>query len=125
MSLNIYIEKRQEGYYAVKLDGRLDSHTYADCENKLFPVLNHDPRVLLFDMAGLTYISSMGLRVIIKARKKVESKGGAVIISNLQPQIAKVFEIASALPDVNIFAGVEEADRYFDVMQQRELDRQK
>jgi hypothetical protein len=31
---------------------------------------------------------------------------------NLQPQVAKVFEIVKALPDFNIFTSAEEADEY-------------
>jgi len=125
MSLNIYIDKRDDGYYAIKLDGRLDTNTFEDCESKIQPILNKNPQVLMFDMTNLAYISSMGLRTMLKTRKVLEAKGGRIIMINLQPQIAKVFEIAQALPEVNIFASVEEADHYFDVMQKKELEKQK
>lgn len=125
MSLNVYIEKRNDKYYAVKLDGRLDTHTFEDCESKLQPILNQEPKVLMFDLTNLSYISSMGLRTMLKTRKTLEAKGGKIVMLNLQPQIAKVFEIAQALPDVNIFSSEQEADHYFDVMQKKEMEKQK
>jgi anti-anti-sigma factor len=124
MALETKVTERNPGFFMVALEGRLDSHTYEGCEAKLAPVLESDVQVLMFEMGQLSYISSMGLRVILKARKAVEGKGGSLIMAHLQPQIAKVFEIANALPDVNIFESVEEADRYLDLMQRRELDRQ-
>jgi len=38
------------------------------------------------------------IRVIMVARKAVTSRGGKVILVNIQPQIEKVFEIVRALP---------------------------
>lgn len=124
MALQVYIEKREEGYYALKLDGRLDTHTFEACEEKLRPILNQNPRIVLFDLGGLSYISSMGMRTMLQTRKAVEKGGGTIVMINLQPQISKIFEIAQALPEVNIFASVEEADQYFDTMQRREIEKQ-
>jgi len=125
MSLKIEILERGGDLYQVNLDGRLETATYPYCESHLLPVLDKKPKVLMFDMEKLSYISSMGLRVIFKARKRVESTGGSLVMVNLQPQIAKIFDIANALPKESIFASVEEADQYFDIMQRKELDRQK
>jgi hypothetical protein len=36
---------------------------------------------------------------------------------NLQPQIKKVFDILNALPTMQVFASIEEMDRYLDAMQ--------
>jgi hypothetical protein len=42
-----------------------------------------------------------------------------VALTNLQPQIRKVFEIIQALPSLNIFESVEELDRYLAAMQRK------
>lgn len=106
----------------VALAGRLDSETVQACSETLSQILSGPVRVLLFDLTSLSFISSMGLRLILNARKQMEAKGGTVVMTSLQPQIAKVFEIAQVLPNVSIFESVEEADRYFAVMQQKVLD---
>lgn len=120
MSLSVNVEERTDGYYTIHLDGRLDSETYSTCENIVGPLLETPVAGILLDMSKLSYISSMGIRVIFKIRKVVETAGGSVMMANLQPQIAKVIEIANALPKTRVFASIGEADRYFDAIQRRE-----
>ena len=74
---------------------------------------------LLFDLGGLDYISSAGIRSLVKARKALESRGGGVAVARLQPAVRKVFDIVKALPSADIFADDAEFDAYLDRMQQR------
>ena len=125
MSLRIETERRAAAIVFMRLEGRLDTVTYLELEKALAPVLAGRPQALLFDMAGLSFISSMGLRVLFMARKSVEEGGGRMVMTHIQPQIAKVLEIAAALPPENVFASIEEADRYLAAMQRKELEKQK
>jgi anti-sigma B factor antagonist len=122
MPLIMNIENRKPGYYIVTLNGRLDGTTCTDCQAKMNPLLIPETKTLLFDMSNLEYISSMGLRIIIKARKVIEGQGGSVNTINLQPQIKKVFEIANLLRGMTLFASTKEADDYFDAMQKKVLE---
>lgn len=117
--LEITVENQPQGRVRVALVGRLDTQTYAQCEARLQPLLIPATRVLVLDMAGLDYISSMGLRVLMKTTRAMGAHGGKCILTRLQPPIRKVIEIANALPKESVFASIEEADRYLDVMQQR------
>ena len=67
----------------------------------------------------LNYLSSAGIRVILKARDALKKNNGKVTFMNLQPQIKKVFDIINALPSVQIFASIEELDEYLDAMQKK------
>lgn len=124
MALYVKVSKQREGYFIVTLNGKLDSQTSSECETHLAPLLTGAAKVVLLDMSLLDYISSMGVRLVLKTRKALEARNARLIMSNLQPQIAKVFEIAKALPPQAIFTSVAEADRYFDVIQRRELEKQ-
>jgi anti-sigma B factor antagonist len=117
--LEIAIEQQPEGRCRVVLKGRLDTQTYAQCEQALEPLLKDSTKVLLFDCAQLDYLSSMGLRVLMKTSKAMSSLGGKCLLTKLQPPVRTVIEIANALPGQNIFASIEEADRYLDLMQRR------
>ena len=112
---------QKRGAWVVDIDGRLDNQTWSQCEQKLAPLFEAKPASVTLDLAGLEYISSMGIRTIMKVRKAVEGAGGKVVLAEMQPQIAKVFEITAALPKERIFASIEEADRYFTTIQEREL----
>jgi anti-anti-sigma regulatory factor len=61
----------------------------------------------------------MGLRVLMKTTKALAVHGGKCLLTRLQPPIRAVIDIANALPAQSIFASVEEADAYLDLMQRR------
>lgn len=122
MSLTISIKDKESGVVEVALGGRLDTDTSADLESRLEKVLDRKLRALVFNMAELNYVSSMGVRVVFKALKHMRGQGGNLLMINLQKQIKKVFDIAQALPPESIFASVEEADAYLDEMQRKALE---
>ncbi|HAJ27336.1 MAG TPA: hypothetical protein DCG53_08875 [Syntrophus sp. (in: bacteria)] len=122
MSLTMKIENKMSGYHVVKLIGRLDGTTYAECESNIASLLIPETKTLMFDMTNLDYISSMGLRIIITTRRFIEGNGGSVQMINMQPQIEKVFKIANLLNGIMLFASVKEADDYFEAMQKKVLD---
>jgi anti-sigma B factor antagonist len=96
--------------------------TYADCEARITSILMPSTKSIMFDMSKLDYISSMGLRIILKTRQFIEGHGGIVSVVNMQPQIKKVMEIVNLLRGMTLFASIEEADDYFDAMQKNVLE---
>ncbi len=125
MALKVDIEKRDGGTCVVKLEGRLDTDTYLECQQKIKPLFTASTKVLMFDMSNLSYISSAGVSTIFSAKKSIEANKGTFMMVNLQPQIKKVFEIIKALPDESIFGSIEEADNYLDAMQRKEIEKEK
>lgn len=121
MALEITVNKKQNGVFFVSLLGSIDTETYTQLEDKMNPILSSLPKVVVFDMERVNYISSMGVSLVITAKKEVEKNKGVFIMANLQPQIKKVFEIVATLPNLKIFSSVEEADAYLAKMQQDEL----
>ncbi len=121
MSLKTSVTQRRKGVHTVRLEGRLDTATSLDCEEKLKPLLDGDARTIVFDLEKLEYISSMGLRLILAARKALAARKGRVLLIHPQPQIAKVFEIADILPKTDIFESLESADIFLDAVQRKEL----
>lgn len=121
MSLKILIDEKKRGVFVVRLAGRLDSATSGDCEKKLDTLIKGGAHTLLLNLEKLDYISSMGLRVILSARKALAARKGSVALSHLQPQIAKVFEMADILPKTSIFDSTESADIFLEAVQNREL----
>lgn len=69
------IEKRVKGTtLVVSLYGRLDTNTAPQLEEEI-RVLPEEITDLLFDMKELDYISSAGLRILLGAQKKMNSRG--------------------------------------------------
>jgi anti-anti-sigma factor len=119
MAFTVQLHSKQTGVYTVRPEGYLDSNTYSILEERIAPILVPSTKVIIFDMTNLEYISSAGLRVLFKAAKALRENDGTYIMTNLKPQIKKVFEIVKALPSMRIFKSEKEIDDYLDAMQKR------
>lgn len=84
------IEKIVNGEnYIVSISGRLDTATAPQLENFLGENLANMGGLTL-DCAGLEYISSAGLRVLLSAQKKMQGK---MKLKNVCELVMEVFEI--------------------------------
>ncbi len=122
MALQIDINHKTDEFWEVSLTGSLDTETATQLEKELAQIFVPDSKKLLFNMAGLEYVSSAGIRIIAMASKKMKENSGTIAMTGLQPQIEKIFEIVKALPNFGIFKDEAEADAYFDLMQKKVLD---
>lgn len=86
MSLEIIKEEN-----ILKLEGRLDTETAPLLEMELDPIIENN-NSLVIDMKNLEYVSSAGLRVILKAHKAF-SKMEGLTLTNVPPVIMEIFTI--------------------------------
>ena len=124
MPLDIRIQKdvgNQAGVITVTLAGSLDTATAPELAEALAPLLANTTRDIVFDLAGLKFISSAGLRVLASTRKMLKERGGQVSFVHMQPQIQEVFEIMKSLPGVAVFKDLGELDRYLAARQRSHL----
>ena len=90
------ISKAQEGNaLTLALEGRLDTTTSPELEEVIAGLNNVD--TLVMDIAGLEYISSAGLRVLLSAQKTMNAKGG-MTIKNATEEVMEIFEV-TGYPD--------------------------
>ncbi len=99
------ISQRDEGDAKIlEVEGRLDSNTAPKFEETLFDAIRNGGRKVIIDCGSLGYISSAGLRVILKAAKDVKRSEGQLVLCALQDYVREVFEISgfdSFLPIVS------------------------
>ena len=117
MPLKVKSTLKRPGVMVISPIGAIDAGSYTVFENKVEEVLKESPDIVLFDMEFTDYISSTGIRVLLKTKKALRETDGKMVFMNLQPQIKKVFDILQALPSLKVFASIEELDNYLDVMQ--------
>ena len=119
MSLTVTSKEGRVGVFVVSPVGSIDSDTHTILENKVDSIVETSPTEIVFDMESVDYISSAGVRVVLKTKKVLKKNEGRVILMNLQPQIKKVFDIINALPSMTVFTSVRELDNYLDKMQRK------
>jgi len=121
MSLKVMVLKKEEGVFVISPIGSVDSDTYLVLEKETEAVLAKHPKVVIFDMRGVNYISSSGLGVVFKTKKALKQDQGKLYLVNLTPPVKKVFDVVNALPEQDVFASVEELDNYLDKIQNEEI----
>lgn len=88
--MNIEIKRTAEETI-IELVGRLDTTTAPDLDKTINQDIA-DVKNLVFDIKGLQYLSSAGLRVLLGAQKKMQ-KIGTMKVTNVCEEIMEVFEM--------------------------------
>ena len=102
-------KKKQSGINIFRLNGRLDSNTSQGFEQKLFEAISDGTKSMVVDFKDLDYISSAGLRVILKATKAIKREDGRIMLCSMQDYVKEVFEIAGFDSFLPIVATMDDA----------------
>ncbi len=84
---------RQEQNTFLSLSGRLDTMTSNELASTLSEVFEEGFENLVFDLSGLDYISSAGLRVFLSAQKKINAEGLQMKVVGSNESVKEVFEV--------------------------------
>jgi anti-anti-sigma factor len=79
------------------LEGELDAHSSA----ALAEQLQREPQTSVLDLAGVTFIDSSGLRVLVEAHQARESEGGLVLRSP-SSAVQRLLEISGLAPHLDV-----------------------
>ncbi len=106
--MDIKEEKRGE-VKIVSLHGRLDASATKGLEQRLLSIIDEGGRRLVLDLADLSYISSMGLRVLILLAKNLQKTKGSLALAALSNPVSDIFEIAGFTSIFSIYRTCDEA----------------
>jgi len=75
------------------LDGRIDASGSIRLDTGVKEHLDPSDRAVIFDMAGVSYLSSAGIRVFVGLEKTLRGRDGHLLLCSVQPAVLKVLEI--------------------------------
>jgi len=122
VALTVRVTESRPFSRTVVLEGRLNNDTVPLLDDELNKIAGSTATVVIFDLAGLEYISSSGLRSIFGIRKVMTARSGKALLINPRPQVQKVLEIVNAADLSAVFTSVQELDRYLDAMQRKVVE---
>lgn len=96
------IDERSGDVLILHLNGRLDSSTSPEFEKRLLDRIDSGERRLVLEFAGLDYVSSAGLRILLMAAKRLRQATGTLVLCGLKPPIREVLEVSGFLPILNV-----------------------
>lgn len=91
------------------IQGRLDSSSSKELEDKVMGLLAGGTTRLLMDFGGVDYINSSGLRVLLMALQHLKKNGGRLHLCDIKDYMREVFEISGYTEIFPIFPGQAEA----------------
>ena len=77
----------------VTLTGEIDFSVTPAVRERLMDVVAANAPEIVLDMAGLSYIDSSGLALLIELRKILAESGRSVHIRTISPQVRKLFNL--------------------------------
>ncbi len=89
--------------------GRIDAAHSEAFQTRLAAAVGRAAALVVVDMAGVAYISSVGLRALMMAAKQTKVSGGKLAVAALQPVVKEIFEISRFNFVVKSFATPREA----------------
>ena len=119
MALKITPTQKNAHTVSFTLSGQLDSETTPALDQQIQRALLDGADIIILDMAALKMITSAGVGVVMKTQTSLAKRRGELMMLNMPPQIAKVFEIVRLLPTLTVFESVQEMDNYLIKIQQR------
>lgn len=89
--------RNENGVVHFDLTGRIDTNTSAELQSALENYFDTDGFQIILDFAGIDFVSSAGLRVLLMTEKKAKAHNGKAIIRNVNSNILEVFEMTSLI----------------------------
>ena len=84
---------RDRGILVLSLEGRLDMQGALDLEEWIREEVQGTDNAVVLDMSGISYLSSAGIRAIVRLEKMLEPRGGGLHIAGVQPYPLSVLEL--------------------------------
>lgn len=107
--MNVLQESLPGQVYRIAPQGRLDAVTVPALEMAIDEQLNAQHFRLIIDLSEAAYISSSGLRALLRARRQAQLGGGDVVLCAMNERVAEVFEMIGFNSLFRIFTTAAEA----------------
>jgi anti-sigma B factor antagonist len=102
-------EQMQGEVVFLGLHGRLDANTSASLESAFMKLVEQGQGKFVFDLHGLDYVSSAGLRSLLVAAKMIKVIQGKLALTRMNNHVREVFDMSGFSSIFSIHATEAEA----------------
>jgi anti-sigma B factor antagonist len=93
----------------MKVKGRIDSDTAPEFDNALTQLLKEDRNKIILNLQGVEFLSSAGLRAMVKALKKAQKSGGDLRLASVSNPIEVILRTVGMMQMFKMYPTSEEA----------------
>ena len=92
------MKSRQSGAVVIVTpEDRFDTNSASEIERVLMGHIERGVRQMVLDLSHISYISSIGLRVILKTVMAMNRTGGRVVLCRGNDQVRTVFQLSGVM----------------------------
>jgi len=113
MSALSIITDNTQAVSVMNVRGRVDSETAPELDSALSSLLADGRNKIVLNLQGVEYISSAGLRALVKALKGAQSLGGDVRLASISEPIHGILLTVGMMQMFKMFSTNEEATAGF------------
>jgi anti-sigma B factor antagonist len=92
----------------VTISGRVDSVTAATMEAELAKIV-HENKKMVLDLQDVAYMSSAGVRAIVKILRNAQKSGGGIKLARISDSVAEVLQTVGMMELLRSYPSVDEA----------------
>lgn len=107
--MDIKHELIKDGLTKISLSGRLDMQGAQAVEQPLNTLINDQGGKLIVDISNVSFLASLGLRCLLTAAKTASKKGGKVVLTCPQANVAEVLKVSGIYQIIKVFNSNDEA----------------
>jgi stage II sporulation protein AA (anti-sigma F factor antagonist) len=108
MSLQIEMSYHRQ-VLVVRLIGELDHHTSENVKKRLEEEIAQGIRHIVLNLAGLSFMDSSGLGVILGRYKQISQLDGKMVVCSVNPSVYRLFEMSGLFKILPIHENEEKA----------------
>ncbi len=102
------VSKRQNNVFILELEGDIDANSAPDISSQVLTTTESESKILM-DLTNVAYMSSAGLRMLLKLHRSVNNDGKKLILVGLSEDIKDTMEVTGFLQFFTVSPTVEEA----------------
>ena len=106
--LSIETDNRQS-VSVVKVKGRIDSETAPELDDALIKLLQEDRNQIVLNLQCVDYISSAGLRAVVKAYQAAKKSGGDVRLASVSTPVEVILRTVGMMQMLQMYPTEQEA----------------
>jgi anti-sigma B factor antagonist len=93
----------------IKLSGRFDIIGTGQIETKFAGYCSGDKVHVIVDLAGVDFLASIGIRLLVLTAKSVAHRGGRMVILNPTPDVHHILDLAGIMSIIPVYSSLESA----------------
>jgi anti-sigma B factor antagonist len=93
----------------MQVKGRVDSETAPELESALTNLLTNNRNKIILNLQAVNYLSSAGLRALVKALKQAQNSGGDLRLASVSEPIEVVLRTVGMMQMFKLYSSEQEA----------------